>query len=203
MRFQNPGHARVWIAAAALIAGTAAADPPAGAGADALRRGQYERAAAELATQADLARAAGDAQGELAARLALAESQQGLGLFAAASDTLVRALALAEASGDPARVAAVRGALGNSYVAANDFARAEPALAQATAQARTAKASALAAALGNNLGNHHTLRAARSGGSAREEQQSSAEAGRGWVSTRVSHARPPTTRRDVAGSRRG
>jgi len=176
VRFQNPGHARVWIAAAALIAGTAAADPPAGAGADALRRGQYERAAAELATQADLARAAGDAQGELAARLALAESQQGLGLFAAASDTLVRALALAEASGDPARVAAVRGALGNSYVAANDFARAEPALAQATAQARTAKASALAAALGNNLGNHHTLRAARSGGSAREEQQSSAEA---------------------------
>ena len=187
MLLRRSGHARVVATtlASALLALAAGADstsPPAPSATSsteagqALRRGQYEEAAARLAAEADAARAKGDAPAELSARLALAEAQQGLGLFTSASETLERALALAEASGDAARIAAVRGALGNSYVAANDFARAEPALVDGAAQARAAKATALAGALGNNLGNEHMLRAARSQGDARAEQQAKADA---------------------------
>lgn len=140
--------------AVATIAQTAA-EPITG---EETRRGDFDSTASAYFKAAEAARNRGDRDDELRHRVLLAEARQAQGRYAAAAESLSRAMELAEASDDVRRLAAVRGALGNVLVALGAHDAAERELTSALSLARESGAVALAASLGNNLGNYLALR---------------------------------------------
>jgi CHAT domain-containing protein len=140
-------------AASGAAAESAQADAAQARGVEALRRGDFQAASANLGEAARLDRTLGRRDAERESLLLLAEAQQALGAFAEAASSLRACLALAEAAGDPVQTARARGALGNLYLVLGEEALARRELEGALAAAKAAKLAGVAAVAQNNLGN--------------------------------------------------